>query len=336
MIGRLSLAPVCLALVLLGGIAEAQGLRPQARAAAEPVVVIRPELRPLASGPDLASEDAGAEQAGPGPEVVLAGPPPTRVAVAPQTRPAGLVPPPPAPPDADDRPSLRPYERIDPSFGAATRPQLRAEQNLFAFSPTAPAFSLRPADRPARIVQAAVERRLAIRRGQVCGDPAIQGQALGNVPGRGACGVQNAVRVRSVAGVTLRPAATIDCRTASALKAWVAQGAKPAVGGIGGGVASLRVVSHYACRNRNNAAGGRLSEHAFGRAIDIAGIGLANGQEITVLTDWGRGQRGTALRRMWSAACGPFGTVLGPEANRFHRDHFHFDTARYRSGSYCR
>jgi len=30
------------------------------------------------------------------------------------------------------------------------------------------------------------------------------------------------------------------------------------------------------------------------------------------------------------------GTVLGPEANRFHRDHFHFDTAEYRSGPYCR
>jgi hypothetical protein len=28
--------------------------------------------------------------------------------------------------------------------------------------------------------------------------------------------------------------------------------------------------------------------------------------------------------------------VLGPNANSFHRDHFHFDTARYRSGSYCR
>jgi len=28
--------------------------------------------------------------------------------------------------------------------------------------------------------------------------------------------------------------------------------------------------------------------------------------------------------------------VLGPEAARYHQDHFHFDTARYRSGSYCR
>jgi hypothetical protein len=42
------------------------------------------------------------------------------------------------------------------------------------------------------------------------------------------------------------------------------------------------------------------------------------------------------MRRMHRGACGPFGTVLGPEADRYHQDHFHFDTARYRSGSYCR
>jgi hypothetical protein len=79
-----------------------------------------------------------------------------------------------------------------------------------------------------------------------------------------------------------------------------------------------------------------LSEHSFGKAIDIAGIGLKSGREITVLTGWNSSRDSAALRRMWRAACGPFGTVLGPNANRFHRDHFHFDTASYRSGSYCR
>jgi hypothetical protein len=57
-----------------------------------------------------------------------------------------------------------------------------------------------------------------------------------------------------------------------------------AVGSDGGGAASIRLVAHYACRSRNNRAGARLSEHASGRAIDIAGIGLRDGQEITVLT----------------------------------------------------
>ncbi len=234
------------------------------------------------------------------------------------------------------RPVLRPYLRLDLAHGAMTRPTYRAELFTFAISPYALRRSLTPQIRPRAIEQAAEARRLARVRGQVCGDPSIQGKAVGRVNGRGACGIDNAVQVRSVAGVRLTPAATIDCRTAKALRSWVVNGAQPAVGGAGGGVASLRVVSHYACRNRNSAASGRLSEHAFGRAIDIAGIKLKSGREITVLRGWNNAGDGAILRQMWRAACGPFGTVLGPNANRFHRDHFHFDTARYRSGSYCR
>lgn len=234
------------------------------------------------------------------------------------------------------RPQLRPYERPDLARGANTRAIYRAEQNLFAFSPTAIASSLRPVRRPAAIEQAAEAARLARLRGQICGDPNIQGEAIGRISGRGACGVENAVRIKSVAGVRLSPQPTVDCRTATALKRWVVNGAKPAVGSEGGGIASLRVVSHYACRNRNSASSGRLSEHAFGHAIDIAGIKLNSGREITVLRDWNANGDGARLRAMWRAACGPFGTVLGPDANRFHADHFHFDTARYRSGSYCR
>ena len=236
----------------------------------------------------------------------------------------------------DIRPVTRPADRPDLAYGANTRAQYRAEQGLFAFSPTAIAQSMRPALRPASMVAAAMERRQARLRGQICGDPAIQGTPLGVVSGRGACGIEAGVKVRSVAGVTLSPRATIDCPTARALKTWVERGVLPAVGSEGGGAASLRVVSDYACRTRNNQSGARLSEHSFGRAIDIAGIRLRDGTEMTLLTDWNSAADGAQLRQMWRAACGPFGTVLGPESNRFHRDHFHFDTARYRSGSYCR
>lgn len=237
---------------------------------------------------------------------------------------------------ADVRPVLRPVERPDLAIGAQTRPLFRAERNLFAFSPNAISRSLRPELRPASIEVAAEARRVARLRGQVCGDPSIQGTTIGRVNGAGACGIEGAVKLRAVAGVSLSPQATIDCPTARALKTWVERGVLPAVGGEGGGAASLRVVSHYACRTRNNQPGARLSEHSFGRAIDIAGIRLRNGTEMTLLTDWNSADDGAQLRQMWRAACGPFGTVLGPEANRFHRDHFHFDTARYRSGSYCR
>ncbi|MCZ4354531.1 extensin family protein [Roseovarius aestuarii] len=197
--------------------------------------------------------------------------------------------------------------------------------------------SLRPLLRPRGVRREAVARQKELARGAVCGDLAIQGVDVGAVPGRlGGCGVESAVKVRNISGVDLTMRSVMDCTTAKALKGWIDGGMKPAVGNRGGGVSSIRVVAHYACRTRNSQKGAKISEHGKGRAIDIAGFTLKDGSDITVLTDWGKGRKGQILRRMHQSACGPFGTVLGPEANKFHRDHFHFDTARYRSGSYCR
>lgn len=197
--------------------------------------------------------------------------------------------------------------------------------------------SLRPLLRPRAVRREAREKKALLAKGAVCGDPAIQGTAIGAVPGKiSGCGVGKAVKVRSVSGVALSQHAIMECSTAKALKTWVEKGMRPAVGQKGGGVAKLRVVAHYACRTRNNRKGAKISEHGKGRAIDIAGIQLRDGSEISVLKHWGRGSNGKALSRMHRAACGPFGTVLGPNSDRYHRDHFHFDTARYRSGSYCR
>jgi hypothetical protein len=44
---------------------------------------------------------------------------------------------------------------------------------------------------------------------------------------------------------------------------------------------------------------------------------------------------GQFLRRLHKGACGVFGTVLGPEANEAHRDHFHFDLAHRRRSALC-
>lgn len=41
------------------------------------------------------------------------------------------------------------------------------------------------------------------------------------------------------------------------------------------------------------------------------------------------------LKRLHNGACGVFGTVLGPEANEAHRDHFHFDMKARRRRSVC-
>jgi hypothetical protein len=41
------------------------------------------------------------------------------------------------------------------------------------------------------------------------------------------------------------------------------------------------------------------------------------------------------LRRLHAGACGPFGTVLGPEANEAHRDHLHLDLAPRKRTAFC-
>ncbi|MDP5348617.1 MAG: extensin family protein [Paracoccaceae bacterium] len=171
----------------------------------------------------------------------------------------------------------------------------------------------------------------------VCKDPALRGEVVGEVPGGiTGCGIANAVRLHEVNGIRLSTGAVVDCPTARAFGTWVERGMMPAVGNQGGGVQSIRVAASYACRTRNHQAGARISEHGRGKAIDVSGYSLRDGTEVTLLRDWGTGRNGRALRQMHRAACGTFGTVLGPESDRFHLDHFHFDTARHRGGPYCR
>ena len=172
--------------------------------------------------------------------------------------------------------------------------------------------------------------------GGLCGDPMLVGEPVGAVEGNGACGVGKAVRLRAVGNVALSQPATIRCETAKALKKWIETGAKPAVGKRGGGVSELKVAASYACRTRNSQRGAKLSEHAKGNAIDISAVRLADGSELSVLHHWNDRKNGKILKKMHAKACGTFGTVLGPKSDRFHQDHFHFDVAAYRSGSYCR
>lgn len=250
-----------------------------------------------------------------------------------------------ASPDISPRPQARFVAAAAPAvmLRPALRPmskQLQAEQDLLAIEgvvhKAALVYSARPSTRPKSLEQRVMAKKRARRKGAVCGDPDLQGDFVGTVPGRiRACGIKNAVRLRSVAGISLSQPATLDCPTAKALKKWVNKGLTPAVRSRGK-VAQIKVAAHYACRTRNNQKGAKVSEHGKGRAIDISGITMQDGSTISVLNGWGRGADGRALKKMHKAACGPFGTVLGPNSDRFHKDHFHFDTARYRSGSYCR
>ena len=163
-------------------------------------------------------------------------------------------------------------------------------------------------------------------------DTGLVAEKLGRVPGPGGCGITDAYLLRSAAGVRLSQPAKINGATARALDRWLRNDAIPAFGNRGGGLEAIQVAAHYACRNVNNRRSGRLSEHAKGNAIDISAFILADGIRITVLNGW-NGRDGSVLRKLHRSACGPFKTVLGPNADRFHKDHFHFDLRP--GGKYC-
>lgn len=174
-------------------------------------------------------------------------------------------------------------------------------------------------------------------KGKICGDRSLRGETLSPIAGKlRGCGLQNPVKVYEIDGVRLNAPAVVDCTTAKAVKTWLNKGVRPAVGRLGGGVSELRVVASYSCRTRNSQPGAKISEHGKGRAVDISEFRLKNGTTLSVLKDWRDPAKGKLLKKIHKSACGAFGTVLGPNADRYHQDHFHFDTARYRSGSYCR
>lgn len=175
------------------------------------------------------------------------------------------------------------------------------------------------------------------RAGAICGSHRIRGEVLSPIRGGvSGCGIDKPVRVVEIDDVRLSRSSTMSCETARALQSWIQDGIRPAIGRLGGGIAELRVASHYACRTRNNRPDARISEHAKGNAIDISAFKLENGKVISVEDGWNKRVDGNILRRLHGAACGPFNTVLGPDADRFHQDHFHVDVGRHGGGRYCR
>lgn len=230
----------------------------------------------------------------------------------------------------EDAPQFAVFVRDAPGVKASLRPQPRPTRAMPTATRPSQPVQVRTVSRPEPVIPANAPV------GKICGDRQIQGQVLPAISGQGGCGIARPVRVVSVSGIALQNPAVMNCDAAKALNRWVRGGAKKAIGSRGGGLSTLRVADDYSCRPRNNQGGARMSEHGLGNAIDISAFGLKNGDQITVLDHWGRGREGRILQQMHRSACGPFGTVLGPEADQFHLDHLHFDTARYSNGAYCR
>ncbi len=241
-----------------------------------------------------------------------------------------------AAPDCEEMAHGQPKEAI--AFELPTGRVVNSEEETGAVIPKGKlTTSPKPRLRPCKFRQFEIGRKMMRERGAVCGDWTIIGE--NRKPFRGqhrGCGIAEPVRIRIVSDVFLSQLALMDCRTAVTLKTWLEDSAKPAFANQGGGLKGLRLSGHYACKSQNNRPGARLSAHAQGRAIDISAFILTDGTLISVRDGWVKKETSAVMRELHAGACGLFGTVLGPDADRYHKGHFHLDTTRRRSGPYCR
>ena len=134
--------------------------------------------------------------------------------------------------------------------------------------------------------------------------------------------------------VALTPDAEMNCAMAEAAARFLAEVVEPAAKAeLGSGLKSVEQASAFVCRPRHN--GAKLSEHAFGNALDIAAFILADGTRVEIGSAPPERQA-KFLAKVRQAACGPFKTVLGPGSDADHARHFHFDLEpRRNGGTFC-
>src|SRR4051794_41088562 len=153
--------------------------------------------------------------------------------------------------------------------------------------------------------------------GQALVKPSAYIEPRPEISGPGICGMTHPFRVGSVAdgAVSLDKPLTMDCSMIPAVETWLEQVVQPiALARFGTRVTGLDVFGAYSCRSVDNLAGTKLSEHAFGNAIDVSGFKFADGHEIVIARDWQKSdtQESAFLHEVHAGACQYFTTVLGP------------------------
>lgn len=151
------------------------------------------------------------------------------------------------------------------------------------------------------------------------------------------CSTTNSVRLERVGGdhteFTVTNLGAVACPLANSFAGWARYGVDRAAQQIlGSPLQRIETMGSFACRNV--AGTGRRSAHARAEAIDVAAFVLADGRRISVQSGWNASHdEREFLRVIHRSACKRFGTVLGPDYNQAHEDHFHLE---YGSGNYCR
>ncbi|WP_246617631.1 extensin family protein [Rhizobium populisoli] len=154
------------------------------------------------------------------------------------------------------------------------------------------------------------------------------------------CGIEHPIDVDEVLpGVNLG-GATMRCKTAVTMAHWLKDTVQPAmnIAMPGRKIVGLVPGSTYACRLRNSAATGKISEHARGNAYDVAAFKLDNGERMEMKPRVEDSTIEGAFQRTATAgACLHFTTVLSPGSDAAHETHLHLDVLERKGGyRYCR
>ena len=229
----------------------------------------------------------------------------------------------PVPPDALPLPRPRPASETPapipaptpaPATTPAPTPTPQAGEGL---SPNLPA----EAPKEPRVYQTACP---AVIAGQV------EAKALPPISER-MCGEQSPLSVTGVLVngrmVPLSIPVTVGCPMATQLPVWASAVDSYLFPVEKTRIKSLDIGGSYECRERNVVGSTDVSEHGRADAIDFNGFTFEDGRKVRVDPDYSSAD--PAISRFMhfahDAACTSFTTVLGPDANADHHDHFHLD-----------
>lgn len=142
------------------------------------------------------------------------------------------------------------------------------------------------------------------------------------------CPLTNVVRIRK-SGVRFSSAFTVTCPLAVSWLMFERQALQPLARTLlDSDVTHVEHYGSFACRNIYSREQGRRSQHATANAFDVAAFQLSSGTSVAILRDWDNveaPEKSVFLKELHEAACQYFGTVLGPDYNQPHEDHFHLE-----------
>jgi hypothetical protein len=149
------------------------------------------------------------------------------------------------------------------------------------------------------------------------------------------CGIDQAVRVQHSA-IEWNRSALMTCSMSSVIWEFETQVVQPAAQrNFGQTVRKMSNAGTYNCRGEVGGRPERLSQHSFGKAIDVTGFELTDGTVISVQKDWrNKGAKSEFLHQVAQGACKIFSVVMTPNRNAEHHDHLHFDIGPYKLCGY--